>query len=358
MENKVSVIVPIYKVEKYLERCVDALIGQTLKDIEIILVDDGSPDGCPAICDKYAQKDDRIKVIHKKNGGVSAARNDGLAIASGEYVIFCDSDDWMEPEAFEALYAAAKEKDADVAVGDINLIRGQQVIYNKYFEHEFYYTKREDMDSLVMADIYQGYSPDPPVGSKTIGYGGPWNKLVRRQFLLDHDIKFDVSLLGIFDDILYTAYMYANMNSIVYIHKIVYNYVDLVATSMTNAYKANSLDINGRIFTAFRKFISEYGSDGKWDRAFDALVIRRFVECLQVYFFSSQNGKGYKETINELKETMTKEPYFSAARHVEIEKLFLFQASVVRLMKKDSATGIWGLYKLRKLRNDMRRSKT
>ena len=99
--TKISVIVPIYKVEKYLARCVDSIINQTYKNLEIILVDDGSPDGCGAMCDEYAKKDERIKVIHKENGGLSSARNAGLDIATGDYIAFVDSDDRLSSDAYE-----------------------------------------------------------------------------------------------------------------------------------------------------------------------------------------------------------------------------------------------------------------
>lgn len=112
--TKVSIIIPIYNVEKYLDRCMQALINQTLQDIEIIMVDDGSPDNCPKLCDEYAQKDNRIKVIHKRNGGLSDARNAGLEIATGEYVAFIDSDDYTSIEAYETLYNKAKETNADI----------------------------------------------------------------------------------------------------------------------------------------------------------------------------------------------------------------------------------------------------
>lgn len=346
---KFSIVVPIYNVAQYLERCIESLINQTLKEIEIILVDDGSPDDCPAICDRYAAQDERIKVIHKPNGGVSAARNDGLAVATGEWIIFCDSDDWMELDACEILYDKGVETGADVVVGDIYRVKGHEIIYNQYFANEFHYTDRADMDKLVMADIYQNYCPDPPK-TPTIGYGGPWNKAVKRRFLIDHNINFDVSLLGLYDDILYTAYIYANMGSIAYIQKPVYNYV-VVETSITKTFKANSLDISNRIFKAFSAFIKEYGADGRWDKAFDALVIRRFEECLRLYFFSDKNGKGYKQIITELKGTMAREPYASAAKNVEVGKLLSHQARVAKLMQAGSAIGLWGLYKLKKLRS-------
>ena len=110
---KVSVIIPVYKVEAYLSRCVDTVINQTLKELEIILVDDGSPDNCPAICDEYALKDERIKVVHKTNGGLSSARNAGLRIATGEYIFFLDSDDWLELDGMELLYNTAIKYSVD-----------------------------------------------------------------------------------------------------------------------------------------------------------------------------------------------------------------------------------------------------
>lgn len=101
--NLISVIIPVYKVEKYLDKCIQSVINQTYSNLEIILVDDGSPDNCPQLCDDWANKDERIKVIHKKNGGLSDARNAGLDIAIGEYIAFVDSDDYIESDMYECL---------------------------------------------------------------------------------------------------------------------------------------------------------------------------------------------------------------------------------------------------------------
>ncbi len=117
MDNpKISVIVPVYQVEPYLGQCLDSLVAQTYQNMEFILVDDGSPDGCPAICDGYAAKDGRVKVIHQTNGGVSAARNAGLAAATGEWIGWVDGDDWVEADMYEYLLKNALERNADVAV--------------------------------------------------------------------------------------------------------------------------------------------------------------------------------------------------------------------------------------------------
>ena len=103
MNQLISVIVPVYKVEQYLDRCVQSVVNQTYKNLEIILVDDGSPDNCPAMCDAWAEKDSRIRVNHKENGGVSSARNTGLDTATGDYITFVEADDWIESDMLEFL---------------------------------------------------------------------------------------------------------------------------------------------------------------------------------------------------------------------------------------------------------------
>ena len=122
MQPKVSIIIPIYNTEKYLDRCMQSVLSQTLKDIEIILVDDESPDNAPMMCDDYAKQDSRIKVIHKKNGGLGFARNSGLDVASGEYVAYLDSDDYVAKNMYEILYNKAKDYKCDVVMCGYNFV--------------------------------------------------------------------------------------------------------------------------------------------------------------------------------------------------------------------------------------------
>ena len=112
----VSVIVPIYKIERYLHQCIDSILEQTFTDFELLLIDDGSPDGCPTICDEYAKKDTRIRVFHKHNGGLTSARNYGLDNAKGDWIMHIDGDDWIEPTYVEELYNAAIKNNADIAI--------------------------------------------------------------------------------------------------------------------------------------------------------------------------------------------------------------------------------------------------
>lgn len=134
MESLISVIIPIYNVEKYLKECVDSIINQTYKNLEIILVDDGSPDNCGKICDEYADKDSRIKVIHKKNGGLSDARNAGMTISTGEYLVFVDSDDYMTADGIEYLYKLARENNAQLVIGGTEkfIDEANEIIYTSY----------------------------------------------------------------------------------------------------------------------------------------------------------------------------------------------------------------------------------
>lgn len=119
MGGLISVVIPIYKVEEYLDRCIDSVVNQTYKNLEIILVDDGSPDSCPAICDEWAKRDDRIVVLHKTNGGIADARNKALDVASGEYITFVDSDDYLSLDAITLMYTKIVQMQCDMVVGKI-----------------------------------------------------------------------------------------------------------------------------------------------------------------------------------------------------------------------------------------------
>lgn len=128
MQPKITIIVPIYNVEQFLDRCLHSLQKQTLKNIEIILVDDESPDNCPAICDQYAKQDNRIKVVHKKNGGLGMACNSGMEIATGEYIAFCDSDDYVDEAMYETMYKVAIEEQVDVVFTGIQSVSQEGIV--------------------------------------------------------------------------------------------------------------------------------------------------------------------------------------------------------------------------------------
>ena len=153
MKNiKISVIIPVYNVQKYLKECVYSVINQTYKNIEIILVDDGSPDNCPQMCDELAEMDDRIKVIHKMNGGLSDARNAGMKVVTGDYFVFLDSDDyWTDLNFFETVVSEKLQEDTDVLIfgytKDKELLNSYE--RNIIFESKFLNTNKADFLSLL-----------------------------------------------------------------------------------------------------------------------------------------------------------------------------------------------------------------
>lgn len=173
--KKISVIVPIYKVENYLSQCVESIINQTYQHLEIILVDDGSPDRCPQICDEYALKDKRIRVIHKENGGLSSARNSGLDIATGDFVAFVDSDDWLDREMYQNLINVLNETQADISV--CRFRREKEMKEGSMDNHS---TK-----TITMFNDYDDMCVHLLSSSKPSISFMVWNKLFRREVISD-----------------------------------------------------------------------------------------------------------------------------------------------------------------------------
>ena len=187
MSNKdilVSVIVPVYNVKEYLEQCLDSIIHQTLKEIEIILVNDGSTDGSDEICEKYVGLDERIVLIHQKNAGLAAARQAGLNVAKGEYVGFVDSDDWLELSMYEEMYKTAKETDSDIVF--CNVYRDEDKKEQIYFAPGLY--DRAGMERVIFPRVLANF--DANKSECTLRWCN-WLRIYRRALIEEHNICFD-----------------------------------------------------------------------------------------------------------------------------------------------------------------------
>ena len=171
-QETISVIVPVYKVERYLDQCVESIVGQTYRDLEIILVDDGSPDGCPALCDAWARKDPRIRVIHRENGGLSAARNTGIGAAKGQFLTFVDSDDLLEPDTLRRAWEAQRQYSADLVV--YNLVYVDE--NNRPLASPDFTVFRDEV--LDEAEVWRRYFA---LEEQKIYYVVAWNKLYRAE---------------------------------------------------------------------------------------------------------------------------------------------------------------------------------
>ena len=208
MEKLVSVIVAVYNIEEYLPRCVDSILAQTYRNLEIILVDDGSKDQSGNICDSYAEKDRRIKVIHKKNGGLSDARNAGMNAATGEYIGFVDGDDWIEPDMYRAMYFACEKEKAQAAVCRYKQITKSGIIDGSA-GNSVSLSRDEALEIYVCGD------------ERYLIYNSVWSKLFARDLV--EDMRFPVGKNS--EDIMFTTRAFCRMERLVYLDEAYYNYV-------------------------------------------------------------------------------------------------------------------------------------
>ena len=209
MSERISVIVPVYKVEPYLRRCVDSILAQTYTHLEIILVDDGSPDHCPAICDEYAEKDSRVRVIHKLNGGLSDARNVGLELVSGEWISFVDSDDWIEPTMYETLLHHAVEHDAQISIGGVSdeLLNDDGIVIFKMTAGKTVETAVREKSSAIQHFLTHPWSA--------------WDKIYRRDVF--NGICYPVGEIN--EDEAIALYLLNRCDRVVYTNEVFYHYI-------------------------------------------------------------------------------------------------------------------------------------
>lgn len=234
-EPEISVIVPVYKAEKYLHKCVDSLLAQTFPNFEILLIDDGSPDNSGKYCDEFALKDNRIRVFHKENGGVSSARQFGLDNARGEYVIHADPDDWVETGMLEDLYKKAIEDDADMVICDFWIESDYGCIYETQYiaEHDSY-------------SIIEGL-----LGHKI--HGSCWNKLVRKSCF--ENVKFP-NKLDFCEDLYVNLLLVHQGFKVCYLNKAFYHYNYLTSeASITRSSKRTLLNLSEEFIRRVKLFL-------------------------------------------------------------------------------------------------------
>lgn len=227
MLPKVSVIVPIYKVENYLNRCVDSILNQTYKNIEVILVDDGSPDKCGEISDSYAINDSRVKSLHKENGGLSDARNYGMRYLTGEYVVFVDSDDWIKEEMIETLVGLAMDLKADIVQSGFYYVYETYLLYDdRYYSEDMLpiqLNKNELMREIVINERVKNFA---------------WGKLYKTNLI--KDLYFEKGVL--FEDVFWAHKVMDRVDKYVICHKPMCYYLQR-NDSIVSTYTVKNLDI-------------------------------------------------------------------------------------------------------------------
>lgn len=287
---KVSIIVPIYNVEQYLDRCMTTILNQTLKDIEIIMVDDGSPDNCPAMCNEYAKKDPRIKVIHKKNGGLGYARNSGMEVATGEYVAFVDSDDFVDVKMYETLYNKAKSMYLDTCYCSVNRYRSDGVTKDiTRYHNEAYFTNREQVDKFLFGMLEgAGRYVDMSV----------WKAIYSREVINNNNITFVCEKDIASEDIFFHVDYLSQAKKVGYLPNPMYYYF-VNTNSITTNYSERSFNAMIRMLYETESCLAKYYEPDEYKYTYYNNILRTVKLILKLEV--SNNSKSRKEIIISLK---------------------------------------------------------
>lgn len=253
MKQGVSVIIPVYKVEAYLERCIDSVLNQTLDCMDIILVDDGSPDRCGEICDAYSKENEKVITVHKKNEGLGKARNSGLLYAGREYVAFLDSDDYVEPNMYELLYQTAKEENADF-VGSGEWIDGKNGQEKRiYVKKRKNFKTKQEMNELLFGMI--GSRPEDAYDAR---YGmSVWKNLYKRELLVREKIQFVSEREWISEDILFNMECLFHSKKAVMLPDCLYHYC-LNGSSLSKVYREDRFEQDLRLYEEIRRRLRQW----------------------------------------------------------------------------------------------------
>lgn len=280
----ISVIVPVYRVEEYLERCVKSILSQTYKNLEVILVDDGSPDQCPAICDACAEKDVRVKVIHQENKGLSGARNAGIDAASGEYLAFVDSDDYVSPHFIEELYQLLQDTGCAIGQCRFSYVKGDGLV--------------EEGDSAFC--IYRGeslmeqlYGPE----EKATCFVVAWNKLYRAELFKETGIRYPEG--RIHEDEATTYRLFHEAKKLAFLDRALYGYYTENGGSITSVFSAKRL----QWLTAHEERIAFFKKNG-YEKLLPAAYRKLCDACITFYFRCTEQVKDAEELKKELRKRL------------------------------------------------------
>ncbi len=317
MDNiKLSVIIPVYNAELYIDKCLGSVLNQTYKNLEIIAVDDGSSDNCPVILDKYAETDKRVKVVHVKNAGVSEARNHGLDLSTGDYVYFLDSDDWIELEAFEKLVGLLKDGEVDCL--GFNFVKefGEKSEYEKnvFLQEKLYvgeqYNEIISLSLGLVGDKLKYFQ-------KTNAFSVIWSKIYKKSIIDSSNIRFkDIRELGSFEDGLFNLKFFLNAKSFYYTEKPLYHYRKDNQASVTANYKENFYFKQLKQIEYLSEILGDYSIFYK-EETNNRVSYMALEYCLNAL----KSKKSKKEQKQELKLIFKNKKYTTAVKNFKTARL-------------------------------------
>lgn len=306
--KKISIIVPVYNVEKDIRKCVNSIILQTYKEWELWLVDDGSGDNSPLLCDEFAASDERINVIHKKNGGVSLARNTGMEKAEGDYVLFVDSDDYLEADALEKLMKEAENENADMVICGFcyRIIDNGSCIANApshYFAGNNSELLKQCFTEMFKKDLFNP----------------PWNKLIKRAVIEQSGVKFNEEI-SILEDLSFSIQILGKCEKIVVLPDILYNYVFKSQDNLVNKFHANFLEALKYLDSRLTEYILSNSADALIKVQQEFFVKKIFAYLRKVYTDSGYDNKRKYQEICKICNDEDVQCYMSRYHAKELKK--------------------------------------
>ncbi len=320
MKSKVTVVIPVYNTKKYLEECVASVTGQTYREIEILLVDDGSTDGSSALCDLLAEKDNRIRVIHKENGGAATARNLGIDEACGEYIMFLDSDDWLDTDAIEILVKNADDHATDVL--RFNYVRefeGKQLVKQNTFLTEKLYVGDE---CAVVCRQLLGLMGDELAHPENMNFLASCGfNLYRSSHLKELGVRFiPIQEIGSFVDGLFNFCVFLHIDRFMFIDRPFYHYRKTNEGAATATYRKNYVN---RQLVLFGKLKQEIENEEKWEYFSKAYYNRIALCTMEICFNAMRNKAGLAERYREIKSVLKHEKFKEAYKVFDISPMGL-----------------------------------
>lgn len=338
---KVSIVVPVYNVELYLDRTMKSLLKQTLKEIEIIMVDDESPDNCPAICDQYANKYPNIRVIHKKNAGLGMACNSGIEIATGEYIAFCDSDDYVDSNMYEILYNTAVQYDADAVFSGIKTVDQDGIVYpmNSYSNLQVIKNK-DDISNFAMNMIAS--KPSDPIERHTAMSA----KIVlyRKNIIEENNLRFVSERELISEDLIWNLDILYHSSCIVTIPQSYYYYY-----KNTNSLSKKIRIDRFKFFKVIREYLLTKQAEYHLPQEAKQRIDRMFIGYSRSYIGNITNSTLTKKEKKQIVSDICKDKIWKEVWHTyPILKMTKIHLLMLILMKYNCYYGLYLMYKIKK----------
>lgn len=343
-KTKVSIIVPIYNVSRFLKQCLDSLLVQTLQEIEIILVDDGSTDESGEICEAYALKDSRIRVIHQKNMGLSGARNTGITTANSPWITIVDGDDWLEPDAVEYLYLEASKNSSDICIASFYSNYPDKQIEDRFLNIDDYeLTFGPEERYLLQANCLCFVQ----IGNKraSTNLGVTWARIYRKDFLVRNNLKFKLGLKRMQDAVFHLE-AFELIHSVHFTNKPVYHYRvwnESASKKYSKDFDQTALDI----IYEMKEILIKYDIYERFLTVYNTKCIKLLLDIIKLKYVPKTNQEPIRKKIRDIKSIIKQEPYRKALYQADKRMMTFNQALAYSLLKAHMVFPVYALYRIK-----------